>query len=320
MPAEPVREWLLDDAQPSIRYRTLVELDGRPESDPEVRDAQRLIPKRGWAADLLAERSPEGWWVSGESFYRPKYTATDWKLLALSELGLSRRVPAIRESCEYWMTATAAKNGGVGASSSGNPHHCVAGNMARALIRFGYGEDPRVHRTLEWIAESADPKGGWSCFGSGRTLDSWEGLSALAACPPSQRSASMQRAVELGAEFFLDRELDRQGARYAPWYRFHFPVHYYYDVLVGLEILLALGYADDPRLKGAIALVRSKRRSDGRWNLDAVHPDVEGAIARWFAGHPSQRPTPFALENVGAPSRMITFRALKVLAQVDGVS
>jgi hypothetical protein len=321
MPSQKVLDWLLAEDQPAVRYRTLTELLGRPESDPEVRAAKTGIPQTGWAAEILAERDPEGWWVNPRNYYQPKYLSTNWKLLVLSDLGLTRAHPAIRASCEWWMQRSATRFAWV-RGSKGSPHLCVAGNMARALIRFGYTGDRRVRRTLDWLVATAHPKGGWSCwtFGNGpatgRNLDSWEGLSALAAYPRAKRTASMQAAVERGAEFFLDRELHRQGDRYPPWYRFHYPVHYYYDVLVGLDLMTSLGYADDPRLKFALSLLRKKRRADGRWNLDAVHPDVHGGMAAWFRAHPNDRPTPFALEVPGKPSKMITLTALKVLDRV----
>ncbi|HTS33526.1 MAG TPA: hypothetical protein VMI55_06275 [Thermoplasmata archaeon] len=321
MVAGKVLEWLLEEEQPAVRYRTLTQLLGRPESDADVRAARARIPETGWAAEILAERSPEGWWVGPESFYRPKYLSTNWRMLVLSDLGLTRAVPAVRASSELWMKKFAMKGGGVGGSSAGTGHHCVVGNMTRALIRLGYTDDPRVRRSLEWLVRTADPKGGWSCFstnGHGRNLDSWEGLSAFAAYPRSMWTASMTRTVEAASEFFLERRLHQQGARYAPWYRFHYPIHYYYDLLVGLDLLTSLGHVDDPRLKFALDHLRKKRRSDGRWNLDAVHPDVEGPIARWFEQHPRQRPTPFVVEPAGKPSKMITLTALTVLERVGG--
>lgn len=188
--------------------------------------------------------------------------------------------------------------------------------MTRALIRLGYGDDSRIRRSLDWLVETADPKGGWSCFGRGRNLDSWEGLSAFAAYPRGRWTGAMRETVERAAEFYLQRELHRQGGRYAPWYRFHFPVHYYYDVLVGLELLTALGYGSDPRLGFALGVLERKRRTDGRWNLDAQHPDVVGAMARWYERHPSHRPTPLPLEDAGKPSRLVTLTALNVLARL----
>ena len=314
-PAAVVR-WLLEPAQPSIRYRTLTELLDRPETDPEVVEAKRRIPSVGLVADLLRARDPGGWWVSDQSLYTPKYSATNWQMLALSELGVDRTVPEVRASCELWMDRFALKGGGVGGNSKGTGHHCVVGNMARGLIRLGYRDDPRIRRSLDWLVETADPKGGWSCFGRGRNLDSWEGLSAFAAYPRSRWTHAMTATVERAAEFFLGRELHRQGAAYAPWYRFHSPVHYYYDVLVGLDLLTALGYGADQRLRFALDLLQSKRRRDGRWVLDAVHPDVEGPIARWYERHPGARPTPLQLEPVGRPSKLITLTAWNVLGRI----
>ena len=312
-----VVSWLLEKDQPSIRYRTLTELLGRPLKDPEVVDARDRILRTGWAAEILARRAPNGGWADTGSQYRPKYLSTNWMMLVLSDLGLTRSESVVDELCEFWMNGFAAKNGGLGGSSGGIPHYCVAANMARALIRFGYADDPRVTRTLEWLVQIADPKGGWSCFGRGRNLDSWEALSAFAVYPREKWTPRMQEVVEKGAEFFLQRELHRQGDRYAPWYRFHYPVHYYYDLLVGLDFMTALGYGADPRMGFALGFLRSRRRRDGRWSLDAVHPDVEGPIAAWFQRHPNQRPTPFALERTGQPSKMVTLTALRALRAAD---
>ncbi|HYA70663.1 MAG TPA: prenyltransferase/squalene oxidase repeat-containing protein, partial [Thermoplasmata archaeon] len=267
--------------------------------------------------DILARRTPGGGWSDGSSPYRPKYVSTNWMMLVLSDLGLSRSEPSVRDACEYWMERMAAKNGGLGGNSKGTPHYCVAANMARAVTRMGYADDPRVRATLDWLVEIADPKGGWSCFGLSRNLDSWEAMSAFAAYPRSQWTSGMRECVGKGAEYFLSRELHQQGTRYAPWYRTHYPVHYYYDLLVGLDFMTELGYGGDSRIRYAAEWLRSRRRPDGAWNLDAVHPDVGSAMRRYLATHPSQRPIPFALETVGRPSKIVTLTAMKALAAID---
>ena len=63
-------------------------------------------------------------------------------------------------------------------------------------------------------------------------------------------------------------------------------------------------------------MLKEKMGPDGRWNLDSVHPDVEGGMADWYSKHHNQAPTPFALEKAGRPSKMITFRALEVLKRL----
>jgi hypothetical protein len=311
-------DWLLEEEQPSIRYRALTELLGRPESDPEVESARREISLRGWAADILERQDPGGGWVSEEGLYKPKYLSTNWMLLVLSDLGLTKDEPRIGKACELWIRRFARPDGGFAAEGSKKSHLCTAGNMARALVRFGYVDHPKVKSAFEWLARSHDPKGGWSCFGTGRNLDSWEALSAFAVYPKAKWTADMQQAVAQGAEFFLERELHRQGDEYPPWYRFHYPTHYYYDVLVGLDFMTALGFGGDPRMAFARSLLEKKRRPDGRWNLDAAHPDVEGAMASWFLKHPKRMPTAFALETVGSPSKMVTLSALKVLRRFEG--
>jgi hypothetical protein len=312
-----VLDWLLEPEQPAVRYRTLVELLGWPASDPRVRAAKAAIPKRGWAADLLAKRGTDGGWTIDRSLYLPKYLSTNWNMLVLSDLGLTKEDPGIAEASEHWFEGFRLEGGGLGGNSTGKGHLCVVGNITRGAIRLGYADDPRVRRSLDWLVENASPLGGWSCWGSGRNLDSWEGLSAFAAYPQERWTDRDREVVAKACEFFLQRELHRQGTRYAPWFRFHYPIHYYYDLLVGLDLLTSLGHGADPRIDFAVDVLRKKRRRDGRWNLDANHPDVEGPVARWFADHPSQRPTPLVLEAAGRPSKMVTLTALKVLARVD---
>lgn len=299
--------WLLEEDQPSVRYLALTQLLEKPEDDPEVHAAKEMIAKKGWAADILTEQKPEGWWVSDESLYRPKYTATNWMLLVLSDLGLTRSNPRIAKACELWIDQF-AKN------DWRDEELCVVGNTARALVKFGYGDHPKVRSVFEWLVENQKENGGWHCWGRNGVIDAWEGMSAFGVYPRQKWTAGMRRAVERGADFYLARQLHKQGARYGPWYRFHYPVHYYYDILVGLDFMTALGYGDDRRLGYALTLLREKGRPDGTWSLDAIHPDLEGSAARWYAKKP---PAPFALERPREPSKMITLRAMLVLKRLD---
>ncbi len=322
--ADPVVEWLLEPNQPSVRYLTLTRLLGRPESDPQVRMARDAIPTTGWVRDLLARRDPGGWWGHPRNRMEPRFTGTHWNMLALADLGASRDIPEVEASSELWMRNSPLLGGGVGGLGKGKGHHCYTANMVRALIRIGYADDPRIRRTMEWLVETAHPKGGWSCrFSSqgpatSRSLDAWEGLAAFAEYPRPKWTPAMRECVEHTAEYYLERELHRQGDRYEPWYRFHWPTHYYYDLLVGLDCLTALGYGADPRLGFALDLLRQKRRSDGRWNHDADQTDPDPESAKWYAEHPTKRPTPLTVENAGKPAKMVTLRARLVLARVPG--
>ena len=316
MPKKSVTEWLLEDDQPSIKYLTLTKLQERSEKDQEVVSARSAIKEKGWAAEILANQDPHGWWVK-DTLYMPKYLSTNWMLLVLSDLGLTKSDPRISKACSLWIEKFAKTDGGFGMDGAKSSHLCIVGNTARALIKFGYEDHPTVKSSLEWLVKNQAKLGGWSCFGSGRNLDSWEPMSAFAEYPKQKCTKSMTEAVNRSAEFYLERELHIQGDHYEPWYRFHYPTHYYYDLLVGLDFMTALGFGDDKRMSHAISFLKKRRRSDGRWNLDAIHPDAEGGMAEWYKAHPKKAPTPFALEKVGEPSKMITLRALQVLKRLD---
>jgi len=102
--------------------------------------------------------------------------------------------------------------------------------------------------------------------------------------------------------------------RYPPWFRIHYPNHYYYDLLVGLRILTRLGYGADPRLAPALRWLRGKQRPDGTWALDAAHPDLDSKLAGYRARGIIH---PVLLEPLSEPSRWATVEALSVLARVD---
>jgi len=223
----------------------------------------------------------------------------------------------MRRTTGLLLERLSAREGGFG--PGGSAHFCVTGNLARAFIQVGMGSDHRVRRAIEWIVREQKEDGGWNCFPSRHgTLACWEGLSAFAVLPRERWTPSVRRSVERGAEFYLRRRLMHEGrSRYRPWFRFHYPVHYYYDLLVGLDVMTALGFGADRRIDPALAILEGKRRADGRWNLDAIHPDIAAADS-YFVGPPFEPfpAIPVRLEKPGGASKLITLRALRVLMRV----
>jgi len=189
---------------------------------------------------------------------------------------------------------------------------CITGNGVRMMVRLGYLDDPRIQRGIEWLVSAQKSDGGWHCWRSRTgTLAAWEAMAAFAVIPPARRTASVVRAIERGAEFFLERGLLREtdGSSYRPWWRIHYPNHYYYDFLVGLDFLTALGYGSDARLRPVLKFLEGKRGRDGCWRLDCVQPDLE-------ASDPYHHPPPVypvLLEYPGEPSQWATLVALRVL-------
>jgi hypothetical protein len=316
-----VIDWLLEEDQPSVRYHTLVDLRGRKPDDPEVKAAYSTIPRVGWAHDLLRTQKPKGYWEAHEprtvrewvAFLRfPLYDSSIWKGIVLSDLGLTATNPRVRRLAdrifEYKLHLSSEVN-------LFTEEVCIVGNVARMLTRFGYYDDRRVRKLYDWMIEDQREDGGWNCStGTPGTLDAWEALAAFAATPKAKRSGRIERSISRGAEFYLERRLFREGRRYAPWFRLHYPNHYFYDIMVGLDLMTELGYSDDRRLQPALKILMDKRRPDGTWLLDRVHPDIEPAEGF------TRKPTPFVLEAPGKPSKWITLTALRVLKRIADAS
>ncbi|MDE1822560.1 MAG: hypothetical protein KGJ23_16260 [Euryarchaeota archaeon] len=118
-PTREVLDWLLEEDQPSVRYLTLTQLRGKSEKDSEVKRAKARIPSVGWVAQALSRREPGGWWVRDGGRMEPRFLGTHWTLLALADLGATREIPEVRESCEYWMKKSPLVGGGVGGLGRG---------------------------------------------------------------------------------------------------------------------------------------------------------------------------------------------------------
>ncbi len=318
-----VIHWLLEEDQPVARSGTLVDLLGRKETDPEVRSARSMIPRVGWAHDQLSAQGPKGFWEPHQPrnlkgwidfLYYPKYLSTNWRALVLADCGLDASNPRIKRIADLVFEFK------LRLSSPFNYFYeeaCVVGNTARMMTRFGFADDFRVRKLYDWMVEDQREDGGWNCsHGTPGTLDVWEPLAALASLPRSKRSPKMGTAISRGAEFYLERRLFHEGSRYAPWLRLHYPNHYYYDILVGLDVLTQLGFAEDRRLRPALNLLTEKRQRDGAWLMDRLHPDVSGPDAAQYR----KGVTPLRIEEPGRPSKWITLKALRVLRRVEDAS
>ena len=323
MASRPVLEWLLEENQPSVRFYALTDLLDRRDSDPDVRGARAGIPRTGWASDILRRQGPEGFWEPHEPrtvkeylffLWFPEFSSTIWSAIVLGDLGLTSADPRIRKIADRLFEYK------LGLSSMINLYHeemCAVGNATRTLTRFGYGDDPRVRKLYDWIVEDQRSDGGWNCSqGSPGTLERWEPLAALAALPKSKRSSRMEQSIGRGAEFYLKRGLFRESSPYPPWLRFHYPNHYFYDILLGLDLITKLGYADDTRLRPALKILARKRRRDGTWALDRVHPDAPASLLHLHV----KKVRPLQLEPPGRPSKWATLTALRVLKRVEEAS
>jgi len=325
--------WLLepDQEQPAIRYLTLRDILGYDEDNSEVKEAKSAIALTGPVPEILAAQQPEGYWSKPGPGYSPKYRGTTWQIIILAQAAADPLDPKVRAGCEYVLEHTLAKTGWF--SVNGTPSafiNCLAGNLEAALIDLGWLEDARLQSAIEkhamfitgvGMADVQDkqateryyaytPGPMFACGPNAGLSCAWGGikaLNALSKVPQSKRTPTVTQAINQGVDFLLSH--DPAVADYpfgfgdkpsSIWFKFGYPLGYVADVLQNLEVLVALGQANDPRLGRALEFVESKQDSQGRWKMEY---SLNGKM--WVD-----------FEKKGKPSKWVTLRALRVLSAV----
>ena len=309
--AHGVIDWLLD-SDPAIRWQVMQDLTGAPVA--EVAAERARVATEGMGARLVALQAADGRW--GGAAWNRGWDSTMHVLLLLRDMGLDPQGDQARHAIGLVRDRVTWKGCGPPECASnrffaGEVEPCINGQVCAAGAYFGQDVRGIVDRLL---AEQLSD-GGWNCEAeNGSTRSSFHTticvLEALLEHELRVGSRSAVTAARLrGQGYLLDRSLFRRrstGAviedRKVPgavWTRFAYPTWWHYDVLRGLEYLRRAGVTADDRVAEAIAVVESKRDTDGRWQLETRYP---GRM-------------PVAIdEGEGRPSRWNTLRALRVLA------
>jgi hypothetical protein len=304
--------WLLD-GDPAIRWQTLRDLVGAPART--VQRERSRVALHGWGARLLARQDPGGTWAGGRSsdggLYHPKWTSTTYTMLLLRDFGLAAGNRQARKACALLLDHGLQRDGGLNYGWRGRSETCITGMVLSILCQFGY-EDARLATLATNLRRSQLPDGGWNCrrdLGATHssmhtTISVLEGLRLLELHRGGDVRA-LRAAQRRGREFLLAHRLfrsHRTGNVIKPdFMRFVFPPRWHYDILRALDHFQAVDAPRDPRLSEAVEIVRTRRREDGRWSLEYAYKGK----------------TYFPLERIGAPSRWITLRALRVLGWWD---
>jgi hypothetical protein len=322
--------WLLekDEKQPGIRYFALRDILGSDGREEELRQARAAVMSTGPVPEILAAQHPDGYWGKSGPGYLPKYQGTVWQVVFLAQLGADGTNPEVKAGCEYALKYNTAKSCGFSMNGTSSAFiHCMAGNLAAALVDLGYEDDERLMRALEWQSRlitgegvsglgskaivgryySGTPGPLFACGANNGMSCAWGAIKAMLALskmPAGRRTEQMSKAIDIGIEFLLSRDLAVADYPFAygkrpssSWFKFGYPIGYVTDVLQNLEVLATLGKASDPRLNNALEFILSKQDENGRWFMEYSY---NGKM--WVD-----------IEEKGKPSKWVTLRALKVL-------
>jgi hypothetical protein len=322
---DTVIEWLLESAEPWTRYRTLVDLLERPETDPEVQAARTDMIAHPQVKALLAEAAAWG--------ERPIKRHNDaahpiHKIAVLADFGLCAGDPGMSEIAIALITHQSPQgafqslvNIPVAFGGSGQDQWtwvaCDAPTVLYAMLAFGLGGDERIQRAVEHLAGLATETG-WCCAaapelgkfkGPGRKTDPCPianvyALKALAQIPELLDSP----AAHAGSEMLLRHWGSPVGQKYflfgvgSDFRKLKYPF-VWYDLLHVAEALSHFPFVRaDGRYREMAAAVFSQVREDGRYQATSMYQSWKG----------------WSFADKKKPSAWLTFLALRI-ARRSGV-
>ncbi len=327
----PVRDWLLEQANPDVRHLTLRDLLDCPPEDPDLKTARVQAHTTGQIATVVSKMADLGYWVQPGPGYGPKYRSTVWSIILLAQLGASADDDErIARACAYLLDHALLDGGKF--SANGLPSgiiDCLQGNLCAALLDLGW-TDPRLDRAFDWMARTVTGEGiaprtdkhaaeryyagkcgpGFACGANNHLPCAWGAVKVMLAfskLPAERRTPAIDRAIQQGIDFLFS--VDPALATYPTgwtdkpsgnWWKFGFPVFYVTDLLQNVEALVGLGCGHDPRLTNALNLIRAKQDAQGRWPLEYHYNSKT-----WMN-----------VGRQGQPNKWVTLRALRVLKAV----
>jgi len=338
-------DWLLEEANPSVRYFTLRDILDKSESDPQVAAAKRAIPESQVVKKILQRQNPEGYWEEPANPYHPKYKSSYWQIMTLGQLGVDRSDERVKRACEHifqfqlgeggfssytpkralkeyeWLRGKGKKlpspNQWVSSIVFEHQYSCLTGNMAAALIRIGYTNDSRVRRALEWLVKIQNKDGGWLCPYWKAHIKDKHGCFYGTICPleafsevkKENLTKEMRETIEKGAEFLLMHRLfkaDHHGYRVINLSWLKLSFPWFY----GYSILRGL----DVLTK--LGYVKDERLRDA---VEILLQKRQGNGTWILEGAPIGR-MQTNIEAKGKPSKWITLVALRVLRRLSSAA
>lgn len=291
--------WLLTSPEPWTRYRTLVDLLDRSESDPDVIAAR---------AEMLAHTQARGLIAAAATWGERPFTRHNdashaiYALSTLADFGLRAEDPGMGEVVERVIARQSVQGafqslvniprafGGSG-EDQWTWMACDAPTLLYALLAMGLGADPRLKRAIEHLLWLATPDG-WKCAaapevgkfrGPGRKADPCPiatvyALKALAMLPELRTST----AAHAGTEMLLRHWAAPRGQKYylfgagSDFRKLKYPF-VWYDLLHVVEVLSRFPFVHaDPRYLQMVAAITAQADGQGRYIASSMYQSWKG--------------------------------------------
>ncbi len=278
---KPVMEWLLEESNPSIRYRTMLELQNLPNTSNKIKEAKEAVIEYPVVQNILKKMQPEGYWevkkrdgrVLGAGVEYADWSTTHYVLSYLVELGVTKDNPEVNKAANRYLSLQQPDG------DFWDHLSCLYGINIRTFIKLGFQEDPRLLKTINLLKTMVREDQGYLCDmheGKRKTRlvkscyrGSLKILFALSELPLLWTESYAKRLVN----YFLDRNVLYKTKKPKELVtretgKTIFPFSYRAGLLETLYALAKMGYGGDPRIQNAWNLLQNHRNSTGRYILD----------------------------------------------------
>ena len=316
--------WLLEEGEPWVRYRTLVDLLDRPENDPEVVAARRDMVDHPEVRKLIEDTAAwPGYFLKRHNDARHPLH----KLAVLADFGLRADDPGMDKVVDAVMAHQAPEGAFqsvvlIPKAFGGTDEEmwtwmlCDAPTLLYALLCFGLDEDPGVKRAVKHLS-SLISENGWPCAassdlgkfkGPGRREDPCPYANLLALKALSRARETLTGPVTRKAADMLLWHWEHQGER--KLYMFGIGTDFrklkypfiWYDILHVTDTLSCLSFTrKDTRLSAIVEIILDKQDDRGRFAPESV----------WMAWNS------WGFGRKKAPSSWITLLCCRLLKRLD---
>jgi hypothetical protein len=282
--------YLLQSSEPSIRYKTRVNILGEPPDSASIKKLREEIRMSPRVLALLSERSRDG-----RISFHPyaKFCGAHWVLAALADLGYpagDKTLVPLRDQVLAWLTSKEYETRLIRRRKSGpvRIHGSVDGNAIFSILTLGL-DDPLLDILIGHLLDNQWPDGGWNCDlkakGTTSSFDeTWLPFRALALHARLTGNNQSRKAVKKAAEVLLSRRLcwRRSNGRVIrqSYTKLHYPYYWHYSLLSGLRVMAEAGFIRDARCRDALDLLESKRLPDGGFPAEHAYYQATTKIVR----------------------------------------
>ena len=303
-----VINWLLEESDPSIRYRTLVELLDEDPGSRIGQQARSRIADSKPVRDILDQMHPDGYWLQtnprtgvtvGDGVEYGAYATTQFCLAYLAELGLDRSQPIVAKAADRYLNLQKPDG------DFWDHFSCLNGYNIRNFIMLGYRDDPRLRKTIELMLATHRKDGGYLCDMHEKRRKNRKScirgcgkmLMAYAMLPELWGHERCQALVD----YFLRRDCIFKHGRPDEYVnsditRLVFPIVWRVSVLEILWALSRMGLGSSSATNAAWKILDKKKTAAGRYIMD------------WT---PTQ--SPLKAGKRGQPNKWITFYVLQAI-------